>query len=52
MLVIPALLSLKSSVMTHSSQEMALMMVAIGERLHDNAEIVQRTAKKVSLNSS
>ena len=49
MLVIPALISLKSTVIQSSSSEMKILINAVIARLRDPAESVAKTAKKLIL---
>lgn len=47
MLVIPALLSLKPQCVHDSVEEVVTLMEVVTEHLNDQAEIVQKTAKKL-----
>jgi len=49
MLVIPALLSLKSSVVEKGSSEVVVMTGKVVKKLRDSQEIVAKTAKKLIL---
>lgn len=49
MLVIPALISLKTVVVEHRTPAMTLLMGAVMERLRDPAEVVAKTARKLLL---
>ena len=49
MLVIPALISLKSTIIQGTSSEMKLLVDAVISRLRDPAESVAKTAKKLVL---
>ena len=47
MLVVPALLSLKPQCVYEASEGVVAMMEVVTERLNDQSEIVQKTAKKL-----
>ena len=47
MLVVPALLSLKPQCVFDSCEEVVTLMEVVTEHLNDQAEIVQKTAKKL-----
>jgi len=49
MLVVPALLSLKPSVVEKASPEMAELMQAVVRKLRDSQDVVSKTARKLIL---